>query len=84
MMVKTAAAVSVSVYPNPVSNSITISGLSGKTSLKIINTAGITLKQINTAESTLSVDVNELKAGIYMIQAVDASGRVKTVTFVKL
>jgi hypothetical protein len=84
MMVKTAAAVSVSVYPNPVSNSITISGLSGKTSLKIINTAGITLKQINTAASTLSVDVNELKAGIYMIQAVDASGRVKTVTFVKL
>jgi hypothetical protein len=83
MMVKTTAAVSVSVYPNPVANSITISGLSGKTSLKIINTAGVTLKQINTAASTLSLDVNDLKAGIYMIQAVDASGRVKTVTFVK-
>jgi hypothetical protein len=84
MMVKSAAAVSVSVYPNPVANSITISGLSGKTSLKIINTAGVTLKQINTAASTLSLDVNDLKAGMYMIQAVDASGRVKTVTFVKL
>jgi hypothetical protein len=83
MMVKTTAAVSISVYPNPVANSITISGLSGKTSLKIINTAGVTLKQINTAASTLSLDVNDLKAGIYMIQAVDASGRVKTVSFVK-
>jgi hypothetical protein len=83
IMVKTAAAVSVSVYPNPVANSITISGLSGKTSLKIINTAGVTLKQINTAANTLSLDVNDLKAGIYMIQAVDASGRVKTVSFVK-
>ncbi|MCF8341156.1 MAG: T9SS type A sorting domain-containing protein, partial [Chitinophagaceae bacterium] len=84
MMVKTAATVSVSVYPNPVANSITISGLTGKTSLKIINTAGVTLKQINTAASTLSLDVNDLKAGIYMIQAVDASGRVKTVSFIKL
>jgi hypothetical protein len=84
MMVKTAAAVSVSVYPNPVANSITISGLSGKTSLKIINTAGVTLKQINTAANTLSLDVNDLKAGMYMIQAVDASGRVKTVSFVKM
>jgi hypothetical protein len=83
MMVKTTAAVSVSVYPNPVANSITISGLSGKSSLKIINTAGVTLKQINTAASTLSLDVNDLKAGMYMIQAVDASGRVKTVSFVK-
>lgn len=84
MMVKTAAAVSISVYPNPVANSITISGLSGKTSLKIINTVGVTLKQINTAASTLSLDVNDLKAGIYMIQTLDASGRVKTVTFIKL
>jgi len=56
----------VSVYPNPVNNYLTIEALSGSRA-EIINAEGQTVKRVALLNKKNTVDINELSAGVYAI-----------------
>ncbi len=64
----------ISIYPNPVTNIITVKGIDAKTVSKIIDLTGKTVKETKGT----TIDVSDIKAGVYMLKAAG-----KQVTFVK-
>ncbi|MEH0154622.1 S8 family serine peptidase [Limibacter armeniacum] len=62
----------MSVYPNPVSDRITISGIKSVQDIKVFNTVGIpiTPKCYKSGEKWV-LDVSKLPRGIYMLKATD-------------
>jgi trimeric autotransporter adhesin len=79
---------SVSVFPNPVTNNITINHDAAEegTIIRIVNITGITVAQFNVAKDATqtSVDASQLAAGQYFVNFI-AKGRglAKTTSFVK-
>lgn len=71
----------VSIYPNPVVETINISNAEGSR-IAIYNSNGQVVKQIEKAESHAAVNVSSLSAGIYWMQITSDNG-VNTVKFVK-
>ncbi len=72
----------VTIYPNPVVNTLHISGLKNNAAVRIINAAGqIVLQQIATANA-LAVDMSKLTAGVYTVEIV-AEGKVERKVVVK-
>ena len=68
---------SISVYPNPAVNTITITSNFGYINkFKIINVLGQTV--INGSLSSNQIDVSNLKRGVYLLQLKD-----KTLKFMK-
>ena len=69
----------VTIYPNPVNNTLNIDNISGKASVY-----DITGKQmIEDASFNGSLDVSQLNAGIYLIKINDIDGTIKTGKFIK-
>jgi hypothetical protein len=62
----------VSVVPNPVSTSFTISGIEGATSVKIVNSLGM---EVGLSNSSV-VDVSHLASGMYFVSIRTAKGAV--------
>lgn len=58
----------VSIYPNPTSNTLFITGNEGPISVSIYNTLG---KEVLTVKNTNSIDVKVLPKGVYMIKISD-------------
>jgi endo-1,4-beta-D-glucanase Y len=72
------------LYPNPASNSITIEGVKNIERFDIIGISGNTLlsKKIHsTDKATLAID--QLSPGAYLLKAIDKTGAVKILKFVK-
>lgn len=69
----------MSVYPNPVTSTLNISGVDAK-NVKVFNTLGQTMK---VTSSNNSVNVESLAPGAYVLQVVDAEGNIKTTKFIK-
>jgi len=67
------AANSLSLYPNPASSVINITGASSGT-VKIFNTLGATVKEIAYNGSKASVDVSGLSKGLYFVQLTNSAG----------
>lgn len=62
-----AIAESLTVYPNPATNNITISNIEQGTEVSIINTIG-SIVMLKTAETeSLTIDISDLKSGMYFI-----------------
>jgi thiol-disulfide isomerase/thioredoxin len=59
----------ISVYPNPASDMITISGVSGMTQVTVFDASGRVVLASTIDRSTL--DVSELEAGVYSISIVN-------------
>ncbi len=76
------------VYPNPAINSIRINlpkNYKGKSDIRIINLAGITLQKASVSNNSPQFDISALKPGIYVIEAKDANQNVIGQTkFIKL
>jgi hypothetical protein len=72
---------SVSIFPNPSSSVITISGDSKLSSLMIINSVGETVA--NVALDSEPVDISELKNGIYFLLFMGIEGELFTQKFIK-
>lgn len=77
LAVKAGVANSIAMYPNPVVNSLNITGLSNATTIKIFNTTGQLVAIEKTSANTLSLDVTALKPGLYMMQVLK-NGEVAT------
>jgi hypothetical protein len=74
-----AADKAVSVVPNPVANTFTITGAEVKT-VQIVNVAGSLVKSVDDATE---VSVDGLKAGAYFVRIIDTKGKVSIVKIVK-
>ena len=63
------AAMHPAVFPNPASNSITVSGIQKNSLVKIYDMAGRNLTVITADDDTVLMDVNNLPCGIYTVTA---------------
>lgn len=69
--VKSLSVTSLSVSPNPVQNTLKISGVDNIERIQVYTLAGIFVKNFDGALSNLStVDVSDLQSGIYMLKVV--------------
>jgi photosystem II stability/assembly factor-like uncharacterized protein len=76
---------SLSVFPNPTTEVLKVNtGLSGDQKIEIFNTGGQLVKTatVSSNGTVLSVDVNELNTGNYIVRATTVAG-VKTAHFIK-
>ena len=56
------------VFPNPAKNTITVSGLENKGTIKIISVDGKVVKQLSAKAGNMLVDISTLVKGIYILQ----------------
>lgn len=73
--------VDVTIYPNPVTNSISIDGINGQLAYSIIDANG-TMVKIGTISSQEPIDVSNLSSGNYVILGQTAQGSIRS-SFVK-
>jgi len=66
----------IRVYPNPVTNRLTVDGLTNAATLKVLNIAGRTVKTFNVPSGTQKqeVDMTALAPGLYFIQVINEQG----------
>ncbi len=68
IMVNKAKSIEVIVYPNPASKTLIIAGLNEQANLRIFNAAGQQLLQKRSTANSISVDISNLRSGIYFIE----------------
>lgn len=73
----------VRVYPNPATQTLTVSGASAGTRLGIYDALGRLMKQTVLKGGKDQIDVRQLSAGIYIMRFTDKNGRRGNVKFVK-
>lgn len=73
----------VSVYPNPATQTLTISGASSGTRLGIYDALGRLMLNKTLKGGKDQIDVRQLSAGIYIMRFTDKEGRRGNVKFVK-
>ncbi len=59
------------VFPNPAKNTITLSGLQNKGTIKIIAADGKVVKQLTANGGSMLVDISSLAKGIYILQYIN-------------
>jgi hypothetical protein len=74
----------VEVYPNPVSNDVNVSNLSGIDRIKIISPDGSVMKTIHAADSkSIRIEIGDLSPGIYFVSCYGQQGLIETKKIVK-
>lgn len=74
----------IGIYPNPVSNILTLeTPFTGIFRLKIINGLGQLISERNQSTSSMSLDVSNLSAGLYFLNIDSDEGISKTIKFIK-
>ncbi len=81
--VKDSGSNAISLYPNPAVNSIVLSGLKNSSSYRIINAMGQIVMQQKINGNSFSVDVAELKRGLYFIEIVSTDNTSVKRSFIK-
>lgn len=72
------------MYPNPVSNNLTIDGsLTGNYQLEVINNLGQVILKQNQNTSSISLDVSNLTQGLYFLNITSEDGNSQTFKFIK-
>ncbi|MBL7720286.1 MAG: T9SS type A sorting domain-containing protein [Flavipsychrobacter sp.] len=74
---------SVSLYPNPANNELTIRGDKSVTSCTVLNQAGQVLLRRDVKDGSATLNVKHLPAGMYFVNVVGASGS-EVLKFIKL
>ena len=75
--IEDAAAVRVSVYPNPVTDRLTISGVDGNSYLDVVNTLGQPVLSCVISGNSNEIDVSSLVRGSYFLR-IQSSDRIVT------
>lgn len=72
------------VYPNPVTSTLLVKGLSGKASVRVLNLNGQVVKVVQTnAGTVVTIDVSQLPVGMYLVETEDGAGNKETYKIVK-
>jgi hypothetical protein len=72
-----------SVYPNPTTGMVRISGLSNATMLKVYNLAGKEIKQLKVDADEVNLDLQKFENGVYLINILGKNGFIETRKVVK-
>jgi len=64
----------ISVYPNPVTGTLVIRGLTYDTRIEIYTILGEKVQSANSAGTTCEIDISARPAGIYFLKIVDRNG----------
>lgn len=73
----------LSVYPNPVSDVLNVDYNENISNLTVYDLSGRSVKSFTTNNSNNSIDVSDLKSGIYMLRIETENKKVSTVKFIK-
>ena len=73
----------ITVFPNPVTNIVTVNGLSGKNQLKLLDAQGILIIAIKTNNQTEKLNITRLPAGSYLLQIEQNNSLIETIKLVK-
>ena len=60
-----------------------ITGLNGQSILKIVNSNGQIMSQINMSANAFNLDVSTLKEGVYILSITDDTDRISIRKFIK-
>jgi len=69
------------IYPNPVTNNITIE-TSEKSTIEILNIPGQTIKKFKIKDNIIDIDISDFASGVYIIRAQTEKG-ITTKKFIK-
>ena len=72
---------SVKVYPNPAVNELYIQGMAGHSNVVVYNVLGAQVKEYSRVSQ--SINVSDLKSGVYMIKFTSQDGKLVTSKFIK-
>lgn len=70
----------VSLYPNPVSHDLSLSGVNNTVPVEIYDIAG---RVIMTVENPNVINVSQLESGVYILKARNFQGKIEVVRFIK-
>lgn len=75
----------IRVYPNPVSNRLTVDGLSAACNIRVVNSTGQVLKTYKVPAGTQKqeINMNDLASGLYFIHLVNEQGNISTFKVMK-
>lgn len=74
---------SVNIFPNPVAETINVSGLQNNSFIRISATTGHLMLQQKTNDQFISMDIRSLKPGTYVLEVFNDGKRTSSNTFVK-
>jgi hypothetical protein len=74
---------SVSIYPNPAQDQLTITNLPQGTTVEVLDITGRLLKRVESGNAELHVNVGGLSAGVHLLRFTDKDGRRGSSMFVK-
>ncbi len=59
----------ITIFPNPTQGSFKIEGLTGAYTIQILDMTGAMYQVLNTSSSSITLDITDLPAGMYLIRA---------------
>ncbi len=63
----------ISVYPNPVQNTLYVQNAVSYSSIKIFSVGGALIKEVQPSSCNAQIDVHDLKAGMYLMQVINTN-----------
>ncbi len=73
----------INIFPNPVSNNLTVNNLGNASQIVISNVLGQTIITVAVTSSTVNINTNNLDNGIYLITIVDNNNNIRTERVIK-
>ena len=80
---KQTAASTVTIFPNPFQNNLTLENLDGNSTVEISNILGQTVYSTKTLKNRLVLSTGDLKSGIYFVRVVDAKNHIQVERMIK-
>jgi PKD repeat protein len=74
---------SVSIYPNPAQDQLTITHLPQGTTVEVLDITGRLLKRVESGNAELHINIEGLSAGVHLLRFTDKDGRRGSSMFVK-
>ncbi|WP_212004730.1 PKD domain-containing protein [Chitinophaga sp. HK235] len=73
----------ISVYPNPVHNVLTITGMTGKKIIAVYNSIGVCIYQATIAETTKTIGTDNWTNGVYVVKITGTDGQIQNFEVIK-
>jgi hypothetical protein len=73
----------ITLYPNPVVNTLNISNAENISRIVICNMMGQVVRNLNNTENLVSINLSDLKSGIYIIKLMNEDGTSSVQKFIK-
>jgi hypothetical protein len=74
---------SVRIYPNPAGNFLYVENLNGNNQIRISNIVGQQVRQLESHNSLLELNISDLESGVYLIQITNEKGMRRVEKFLK-